>query len=87
MLGQKIIELRKSRGWSQSELAKQLKISSKAVKNWEDDISDPSAECIQCNLRLSIRHRYFRDYKYWLTVCPTPKEVTHDLSGIYKCIR
>ena len=46
MLGQKIIELRKSRGWSQSELAKQLKISSKAVKNWEDDISDPSAEYI-----------------------------------------
>lgn len=43
MLGHRIAELRVARGWTQSDLAKRLRISSKAVKNWEDDISDPSA--------------------------------------------
>lgn len=46
MLGQRIAELRVGRGWSQTDLAKRLKVSSKAVRNWEDDISDPSAEHI-----------------------------------------
>ena len=42
MLNEKIQQLRIARGWTQGELAKQLGISEKAVKNWESGISKPS---------------------------------------------
>lgn len=44
MLGKRIQQLRLERGWTQSELAKQLNISKKAVKNWEIGSSKPSVD-------------------------------------------
>ena len=38
-LGTRIAELRKEKGLTQEELAKQLGISSQAVSKWEKDIS------------------------------------------------
>ncbi len=35
MISEKIIELRKSRGWSQEQLAEQLGISRQSVSKWE----------------------------------------------------
>lgn len=46
MLEQQIHMLRKERGWSQTELAKRMQISEKAIKNWERGISKPSASNI-----------------------------------------
>lgn len=46
MLGKIIVDLRISRGLSQSQLAKRLKITCRTVKNWESDTADPSAENI-----------------------------------------
>ena len=40
-LGARIAELRKEKGLTQEELAKQLGISSQAVSKWEKDISCP----------------------------------------------
>ena len=40
-LGARIAELRKEKGLTQEELAKQLDISSQAVSKWEKDISCP----------------------------------------------
>lgn len=46
MIGEKLIQLRKSHGLSQRELARSLKLCEKAIKNWESDISDPNAKNI-----------------------------------------
>lgn len=46
MIGETIRELRELQGMTQSEMAKALKISSKAVMNWENDLSLPSARKI-----------------------------------------
>ena len=42
MIGKKLRALRKKRNISQGELARTMKVSVKSVKNWEQDISDPS---------------------------------------------
>ena len=45
-IGSTIINLRQRKNWSQRHLAKELKVSTKTIKNWEADISAPSAEHI-----------------------------------------
>lgn len=42
-IGDRIVMLRKRYGYNQSQLARKLGVSDKAVKNWELNISDPSA--------------------------------------------
>lgn len=51
-IGSTITKLRQRRNWSQSRLAKELNVSTKTIKNWEADISDPSAEHIILLCRL-----------------------------------
>ena len=41
MLSEKIINLRKSRGWSQEELAERLDVSRQSVSKWESGDSVP----------------------------------------------
>lgn len=45
-IGQTIGKLRKDRGWSQEQLAEQLKVSRQAVSKWELDASVPDVEKI-----------------------------------------
>ena len=44
MLSEKIINLRKSRGWSQEELAERLNVSRQSVSKWESGISNPELD-------------------------------------------
>ena len=44
MLSEKIINLRKSRGWSQEELAERLDVSRQSVSKWESGISNPELD-------------------------------------------
>ena len=46
MLSEKIINLRKSRGWSQEELAERLDVSRQSVSKWESGISNPELDKI-----------------------------------------
>ncbi len=46
MLSEKIIHLRKSRGWSQEELAERLNVSRQSVSKWESGISNPDLDKI-----------------------------------------
>lgn len=46
MLSEKIINLRKSRGWSQEELAERLNVSRQSVSKWESGISTPDLDKI-----------------------------------------
>lgn len=46
MLGERISELRRSRGWNQVELAKRLSITKQTVSNWENDNIQPSIEML-----------------------------------------
>ncbi len=46
MLSEKIINLRKSRGWSQEELAERLGVSRQSVSKWESGISNPDLDKI-----------------------------------------
>lgn len=43
-IGKTIASLRKSKGWTQVELAEKLNVSDKAVSKWEKDDSSPSVE-------------------------------------------
>ncbi len=43
-IGKKIAELRKTKGWTQLELAEKLNVSDKAVSKWEKDKGIPSVE-------------------------------------------
>lgn len=46
MLAEKIMELRKSRGWSQEELAERLDVSRQSVSKWESGASTPEPDKI-----------------------------------------
>ena len=46
MLSEKIINLRKSRGWSQEELAEKLDVSRQSVSKWESGVSNPDLDKI-----------------------------------------
>ena len=46
ILAEKIVKLRKGRGWSQEELAEQLDISRQSVSKWEGGLSVPELDKI-----------------------------------------
>lgn len=46
MLSEKIINLRKSRGWSQEDLAEKLDVSRQSVSKWESGASNPDLDKI-----------------------------------------
>lgn len=46
MLGQRINELRISRGWNQVQLAQKLSITKQTVSNWENENIQPSIEML-----------------------------------------
>lgn len=45
-MGEKILHMRKARGWSQEELAEQIGVSRQAVSRWESDSAKPDADKI-----------------------------------------
>lgn len=45
-IGEKILNLRKARGWSQEELAERIGVSRQAVSRWESDSAKPDADKI-----------------------------------------
>lgn len=52
MLGDRISELRESRGLSQVELAKRIGKSKQSISNWENNNVLPSIEMLMCLSRL-----------------------------------
>lgn len=46
MLSKRIHELRSALGWSQVELARQLRVSKQTVSNWENDNIQPSIDML-----------------------------------------
>ena len=51
-MGEKILKLRKARGWNQEDLAEQIGVSRQAVSRWESDSAKPDADKINaiCDL-------------------------------------
>lgn len=51
-MGEKILRLRKARGWNQEELAEQIDVTRQAISRWESDSAKPDADNIValCNL-------------------------------------
>lgn len=45
-MGEKILNLRKARGWSQEELAERVGVTRQAVSRWESDSAKPDADKI-----------------------------------------
>lgn len=45
-IGEKILNMRKARGWSQEELAERVGVSRQAVSRWEADSAKPDADRI-----------------------------------------
>ena len=45
-IGEKILKLRKARGWNQEELAEKIGVSRQAVSRWESDSAKPDADKI-----------------------------------------
>ena len=57
MVGAKIVEMRQKLGWSQARLAKALNVNTKSIKNWENEVSDPSLKNI---VQLAVLSRVMR---------------------------
>ena len=61
MLNAMIQKLWLERGWTQSELAKALQLSDKAIKNWENDVSNiiclAELFCVSTDYLLGIEKR------------------------------
>ena len=51
-LEEKLIEVRKERGWSQAELAEKLDVSRQAISRWERGTSAPSTDNLKCLAKL-----------------------------------
>lgn len=66
MLGIRINDLRRCRGWSQVELANRLGISKQTVSNWENDNIQPSIEML---VRLAKLFDVTTDYLLGLNNC------------------
>ena len=83
MLGDRILELRSMRSWSQVTLAKRLGVTKQAVSNWEYGNIQPSIEML---LRLAKLFGVSTDYLLGLENTPylntegVPSEVVAHLS-------
>ena len=83
MLGDRILELRSMRSWSQVTLAKRLGVTKQAVSNWENGNIQPSIEML---LRLAKLFGVSTDYLLGLENTPylntegVPVEVVAHLS-------
>ena len=67
MLGQRINELRRARGWNQVELAQHLNVTKQTVSNWENDNIQPSIEML---VRISQIFGVSTDYMLGLENIP-----------------
>ena len=81
MLGQRINEQRKARGWNQIDLAKKLNITKQTVSNWENDNILPSIEML---VKISNAFGVSTDYLLGLDNLPridvsglTTEEIAH----------
>lgn len=62
MVGDQIRKMRKSRGWSQEELAEKMNTSRQSVSRWEDGSVSPSASSISELCRVfQVSANYFFD--------------------------
>ena len=77
---EKIIMLRKQKGWSQEELATQLDISRQSVSKWESRMSVPDLDKV---IKLSKIFGVTTDYllKDWEVSQPMLKEETPNTSA------
>lgn len=77
-IGQKILNMRKARGWSQEELAERVGVSRQAVSRWESNSAKPDADKILaiCDLFAVSADYILRDEqeKQLLSVKDDPSE-------------
>ena len=45
-MGEKLLKLRKARGWSQEEMAERVGVTRQAISRWESDAAKPDADNI-----------------------------------------
>lgn len=67
MIGQKLIDLRQQRHWSQQQLAKKLGVHEKTIKNWENENADPGIKNLVniCNIfNITADELLGRDTRY-----------------------
>lgn len=68
MIGARILELRQKLGWSQTRLAKAANVSTRSIKNWESEVSEPSLKNI---VQLAQIFSVTTDYLLGLNVAST----------------
>lgn len=87
MLGERILQQRTTRNWSQVDLAKRLGVAKQTISNWENDNIQPSIEML---VRLSRIFGVTTDYLLGLEDIPRleveglPPEVVAHLSLLIK---
>lgn len=84
-VGERIRKLRKERGWTQSDLAKKVNVSSQVVSNWERKYTDPDHDDIS---RLSKILDVSTDFLLGRTTEKESKnEITYDIDMYEPIIR
>lgn len=86
-MGEKILRLRRARGWSQEELAEKINVTRQAVSRWESGSAKPDADKI---VALSELFGVTADYLLTGSVAahgPTSMQITSaDKAGIYRFV-
>ncbi len=77
-MGEKILSLRKARGWSQEELAEHIGVTRQAVSRWESDSAKPDADKIiaVCDLFGVSADYLLRDYATGTVIPEEPAQAT-----------
>ena len=88
-MGEKILALRKARGWSQEELAEQIGVTRQAVSRWESGAAKPDADKIiaVCDLFGVSADYLLRDYAGNAAAEPVQTVVSRQTTAIGDAIR
>ena len=88
-MGEKILALRKARGWSQEELAEQIGVTRQAVSRWESGAAKPDADKIiaVCDLFGVSADYLLRDFAGSAAAEPVQTVETRQTTAIGDAIR
>lgn len=84
-MGEKILNMRKARGWSQEELAERIGVTRQAVSRWESGAAKPDADKIiaVCDLfGVSADYLLRENYAGEQADCPEPRSEAAPTSAL-----
>lgn len=71
--------LRDSQNWTQQELADNIEVGLKTVRNWEKEQNEPACNGMRLDNFISLCNKFECDPEYLIGDLPTPRKVNADI--------